>query len=137
MDGLVDYYSEIADASGLGVLVYSRDWAHYTPAQAERLAEIPNVVAWKDGSADIRRYQMIRERLGDKLHWVGGAGDDMVPGYYGIGVPYIGISAVAPKLSIKLHELGAQAIDELNQLITEHVVPLYALRTSARATRFR
>ena len=53
MDGLVDYYSDIADASGLGVLVYSRDWAHYTPTQAERLAAIPNVVAWKDGSADI------------------------------------------------------------------------------------
>ena len=85
MDGLVDYYSGIAEASGLGVLIYSRDWAHYTPAQAERLAEIPNVVAWKDGSADIRRYQMIRERLGDRLHWIGGAGDDMVPGYYAIG----------------------------------------------------
>ncbi len=72
MDGLVDYYASIAEASGLGVLVYSRDWAHFTPAQAEQLAEIPNIVAWKDGSADIRRYQMIRERLGDKLHWVVG-----------------------------------------------------------------
>ena len=37
------------------------------------------------------------------------------------------------KLSIKLHELGvAQATDELNQLITEHVVPLYALRTKRK-----
>ena len=135
MDGLVDYYSDISAASGLGMLVYSRDWAHYTPVQAERLAEIPNVVAWKDGSADIRRYQMIRERLGDKLHWVGGAGDDMVPGYYGIGVRAYtsSISAVAPKLSIRLHELGvAQEMDELNKLITEHVVPLYALRTKRK-----
>ena len=135
MDGLVDYYASIADASGLGVLVYSRDWAHYTPTQAERLAEIPNVVAWKDGSADIRRYQMIRERLGDKLHWVGGAGDDMVQGYYGIGVRAYtsSISAVAPKLSIQLHKLGAaQANDELNGLITTHVVPLYALRTKRK-----
>ena len=135
MDGLIEYYASIADASGLGVLVYSRDWAHFTPHQAELLAQIPNVVAWKDGSADIRRYQMIREHLGDKLHWVGGAGDDMVPGYYGIGVRAYtsSISAVAPKLSIKLHELGlAQATDELNQLIAEHVVPLYALRTKRK-----
>ena len=59
----------------------------------------------------------------------------MVPGYYGIGVRAYtsSISAVAPKLSIKLHELGvAQATDELNQLITEHVVPLYALRTKRK-----
>ncbi|HJN90146.1 MAG: dihydrodipicolinate synthase family protein [Pirellulaceae bacterium] len=131
MDGLVDYYSGIAEASGLAVLIYSRDWAQYTPEQAERLAEIPNVVAWKDGSADIRRYQMIRQRLGDRLHWIGGAGDDMVPGYYGIGIRAYtsSISAVAPKLSVKLHELGAAGDSAaLNQVVNKHVVPLYALR---------
>jgi 5-dehydro-4-deoxyglucarate dehydratase len=135
MDGLVDYYASIAEASGLGVLIYSRDWANYTPAQAQRLAEIPNVVAWKDGTADIRRYQMIRERLGDKLHWIGGAGDDMVPGYYAIGIRCYtsSISAVAPKLSIKLHELGAAGDSTgLNQLVNDHVVPLYALRTKRK-----
>jgi 5-dehydro-4-deoxyglucarate dehydratase len=135
MDGLVNYYSSIAEASGLGVLIYSRDWANYTPAQAERLAEIPNVVAWKDGTADIRRYQMIRERLGDRLHWIGGAGDDMVPGYYTIGIRAYtsSISAVAPKLSLKLHELGAAGESAaLNQLVNDHVVPLYALRTKRK-----
>ena len=135
MDGLVDYYASIAEASGLGVLIYSRDWANYTPAQAERLAEIPNVVAWKDGTADIRRYQMIRERLGDRLHWIGGAGDDMVPGYYAICIRCYtsSISAVAPKLSIKLHELGAAGDSAtLNQLVNDHVVPLYALRTKRK-----
>ena len=78
---------------------------------------------------------MIKNAERDKLHWVGGAGDDMIPGYYGIGVRAYtsSISAVAPKLSIKLHELGvAQATDELNQVITEHVVPLYALRTKRK-----
>lgn len=135
MDGLVDYYASIAEASGLGVLIYSRDWANYTPAQAERLVGIPNVLAWKDGTADIRRYQMIRERLGDKLHWIGGAGDDMVPGYYAIGIRCYtsSISAVAPKLSIKLHELGAAGDSAaLNQLVNDHVVPLYALRTKRK-----
>jgi len=135
MDGLVDYYSSIAESSGLGVLIYSRDWANFTPAQAGRLAEIPGVVAWKDGTADIRRYQMIRERLGAKLHWIGGAGDDMVPGYYGIGIRAYtsSISAVAPKLSVKLHELGAAGdAAALNQLVNDHVVPLYALRTKRK-----
>ena len=135
MDGLVDYYASIAEASGLGVLIYSRDWANYTPAQAERLAGIPNVVAWKDGTADIRRYQMIRERLGDRLHWIGGAGDDMVPGYYAICIRCYtsSISAVAPKLSIKLHELGGAGDSAtLNQLVKDHVVPLYALRTKRK-----
>ena len=135
LDGLVDYYSSIAEASGLGMLIYSRDWANFNPAQAERLAEIHNVVAWKDGTADIRRYQMIRERLGERLHWIGGAGDDMVPGYYGIGIRAYtsSISAVAPKLSVRLHELGAAGdASALNQLVNDHVVPLYMLRTKRK-----
>jgi 5-dehydro-4-deoxyglucarate dehydratase len=127
--GTVEVMESIAEASGLGVLIYSRDWANYTPAQAESLAEIPNVVAWKDGTADIRRYQMIRERLGDRLHWIGGAG------YYTIGIRAYtsSISAVAPKLSVTLHELGAAGESaSLNQLVNDHVVPLYALRTKRK-----
>ena len=80
---------------------------------------------------------MIRERLCDKLHWVGGAGATWCPAITASVCAYTSsISAVAPKLSIKLHELGvAQASNELNQLITEHVVPLYALRTKRKDTR--
>ena len=43
------------------------------------------------------------------------------------------ISAVAPKLSIRLHELGAAGdVAALNQLVNDHVVPLYALRTKRK-----
>ena len=47
---------------------------------------IPTLIAWKDGQGDIRRYQQIRQRVGDRLHWIGGAGDDMVPAYYAMGI---------------------------------------------------
>lgn len=131
MDGLLEYYASIGQASGLGVVVYSRDWAHFTPGEAERLAEVPGVVAWKEGQADIRRYQMIRQQVGDRLHWIGGAGDDMVPGYYSIGIRAYtsSISAIAPKLAVRLHEAGvARDTATLNSLVNEHVVPLYSIR---------
>jgi len=132
-DGIVAYYKSIAAATPLGMMIYSRDWFAPTPALVELLAkEIPTLVVWKDGQADIRRYQMIRQRVGDRLHWVGGAGDDMVPGYYSIGVRCFtsSISNVAPKLALKLHELASQSPTsaELTQLMSEIVVPLYALR---------
>jgi 5-dehydro-4-deoxyglucarate dehydratase len=130
-DGLIDYYRSIADATPLGMLIYSRDWFNPTPSLAERLAQIPNLIGWKDGQADLRRYQMIRQRLGDRLHWIGGAGDDMVPGYYSIGIRTYtsSIANVAPRLSLKLHELAsAGKSDELTKLMTELVIPLYALR---------
>jgi len=130
-DGIIAYYRGIADATPLGMLIYTRDWFNPTPALAEKLAEIPNLIGWKDGQADLRRYQMIRQRLGDRLHWIGGAGDDMVPGYYSIGIRTYtsSIANVAPRLSLKLHELAsAGKSDELTKLMNELVNPLYALR---------
>ena len=126
------YYKSIADASPLGLLIYSRDWFNPPPALVEKLAKtIPNLIAWKDGQADIRRYQMIRQRVGDRLHWIGGAGDDAVPAYYSMGIRTYtsSIANVAPKLSIRLHELASAGhSDELTRLMNELVVPLYELR---------
>jgi 5-dehydro-4-deoxyglucarate dehydratase len=130
-EGVVAYYRGIAEATPLGMLIYSRDWFNPGPPLVERLAQIPNLVGWKDGQADIRRYQMIRERVGERLHWIGGAGDDMVPGYYAIGIRTYtsSIANVAPRLSLRLHELAsAGPSEELTRLMNELVIPLYALR---------
>ena len=131
-EGLIAYYRGIAAATPLGTIIYSRDWVNPSPAVVEKLAQqIPNLIAWKDGQADLRRYQMIRDRLGDRLHWIGGAGDDMIPGYYSIGIRTYtsSIANVAPKLSLRLHELASAGYsDELNRLMNDLIVPLYALR---------
>jgi hypothetical protein len=39
----------------------------------ERLTAIPTLVALKDGHGDIRRLQAIINRVGERLHWIGGA----------------------------------------------------------------
>jgi 5-dehydro-4-deoxyglucarate dehydratase len=130
-DGLFEYYQAIGRATPLGLIIYSRDWANFSPANVEKLARIPNLIAWKDGQGDVRRYQMIMARVGDRLHWIGGAGDDCVPGYYSIGVRTYtsSIANVAPKLSLRLHELASAGHSaELDKLMRELVVPMYALR---------
>jgi 5-dehydro-4-deoxyglucarate dehydratase len=130
---MFEYYRAIGAATKLGLLIYSRDWANFSPAMVERLTAIPGLVAWNDGQGDIRRLQAIMNRVGDRLHWIGGAGDDMVAAYSSAGVTTFtsSIATVAPQLSLKLHELastGAGAI--LTELLNECVVPLYALRAS-------
>jgi 5-dehydro-4-deoxyglucarate dehydratase len=130
-DGTVAYYRGIAEATPLGMLIYTRDWFAPGPALAEKLAAIPTLIGWKDGQADLRRFQMIRARLGDRFHWIGGAGDDMVPGYYSIGIRTYtsSIANVAPRLSLRLHELASAGNSEdLQQLMKELVIPLYDLR---------
>jgi len=132
-DGIVAYYKGIADANPkLGTLIYSRDWFSPSAGLVERIASnIPNLIAWKDGQGDIRKFQIIRKRIGDRLHWIGGAGDDLVPAYYSMGIRTYtsSISNVAPRLSLKVHELASAGhATELTTLMNELVIPLYALR---------
>jgi 5-dehydro-4-deoxyglucarate dehydratase len=130
-EGMLDYYRAIGQGTPLGMLIYSRDWASFSPAMVERLSAIPTLIGWKDGQGDIRRLQTIINRVGNRLHWIGGAGDDAVPGYYAIGIRTFtsSIATVAPRLSLKLHELAASGRgDELMRLMHECVIPLYAVR---------
>jgi len=131
--GLFEYYKAIGGATKLGLLVYSRDWVNPGPAFVQKLADaVPNLIAWKDGQADTRRYQAIMNHVGDRLHWIGGAGDDAVPAYYSIGIRTFtsSIATIAPGLSIKLHLLAAAGdTAELLDLMRAYVVPLYALRS--------
>jgi 5-dehydro-4-deoxyglucarate dehydratase len=131
-EGLAAYYAAIGKATPLPLLVYSRDWVNPSPAWVEKLAaSVPTLSAWKDGQGDIRRYQQIINRVGDRLHWIGGVGDDCVPGYYSIGIRAYtsSIATVAPKLSLKLHEAAAAGDrSELDCLMRQCVIPLYSLR---------
>ena len=131
-EGLADYYAAIAGATTLPLIVYSRDWVNPTPAWVESLAaRVPALAAWKDGQGDVRRYQQIIQRVGARLHWIGGAGDDCVPGYYAIGLRAYtsSIATVAPRLSLELHEAAAAGdAERLQRLMNDYVIPLYALR---------
>jgi 5-dehydro-4-deoxyglucarate dehydratase len=131
-EGLLSYYREIGSATSLGLLIYSRDWANFGPAMVERLTSMPNLVGWKDGQGDIRRLQSIMNHVGDRLEWIGGAGDDMVAAYYSIGIRAYtsSIASVAPGLSLQLHQLAADGSNrELTQLLQRCVIPLYAIRS--------
>lgn len=130
-EGVAAYYRAIAAATPLGLLIYSRDWFHPGAALVERLAEIPTLVAWKDGQGDTRRLQIIRQRVGDRLHWIGGAGDDLVPAYYAIGIRAFtsSVANVSPAISLQLHAAGSAGdAATLDRLMRDYVVPLYALR---------
>jgi 5-dehydro-4-deoxyglucarate dehydratase len=69
--------------------------------------------------------------VGDRLHWVGGAGDDLVGTYYRLGIRCYtsSISNVSPKLALQLHEVAAKGDEAtLTELMKKYVVPLYAFR---------
>jgi 5-dehydro-4-deoxyglucarate dehydratase len=133
--GLVAYYRAIAAATSLGALIYSRDWFHPGPALVERLSAIDTLVGWKDGQGDVRRLLILMHAIGDRLQWIGGAGDDMVPAYYAAGIRAYtsSVSNVAPQLAIALHDLAARGdAAALRPIMQDLIVPLYALRARRR-----
>ncbi len=135
-EGVIAYYREIGAASGLPLMVYSRDWAVFTPGMVARLADhVPALTFWKDGQGDARKYQRIMHTVGDRLAWLGGLGDDCVPAYFAVGVQAYtsSISNIAPRLSLELAEAGmARDFARLDSLMAKYVHPLYALRERAK-----
>jgi len=135
-EGLYDYYAAVGAASELPVIIYSRDWAVFTPEMVARLADrVPSLAAWKDGQGDARKYHRIMTQVGERLAWLGGIGDDCAPAYFAIGVQAYtsSISNIAPELSLALGQAGlSRDFPLLNALEEKYVHPLYALRDRNR-----
>jgi len=135
-EGLFQYYETIGNATPLPLMIYSRDWAVFTPQQVARLCDrVPTLAAWKDGQGNGRAYQRIMNYNGDRLAWLGGLGDDCVPTYFAAGVQAFtsSISNIAPKLSIELADAGVKRdFARLDPLMARYVNPLYALRERAK-----
>ena len=133
-EGVVEYYRAIGAATGLGLLIYSRDWFHPGAVLVQRLCDIRTLVAWKEGQGDLRRLQILMSRIGKRLCWVGGAGDDMVPAYYAAGVRAYtsSVSNVSARVARQLHDLAAAGDPGIGRLMSDLIVPLYALRGRRR-----
>jgi 5-dehydro-4-deoxyglucarate dehydratase len=120
----------------LPLMVYSRDWAVFTPQMVARLADrVPTLAGWKDGQGNGRVYQRIMNYNGDRLAWFGGLGDDCVPTYFAAGVQGFtsSISNIAPTLSLDLAAAGMKRdFAALDVLMERYVHPLYAIRERAR-----
>ena len=130
--GLFDFYAEIGNATPLPMMVYSREWAVFSPEQVARLCDrVPTLKAWKDGQGNGRVYQRIMQYNGDRLAWYGGLGDDCVPTYFAAGVQAYtsSISNISPRVSLALAEAGlARDFAKLDGLMHKYVHPLYAFR---------
>jgi 5-dehydro-4-deoxyglucarate dehydratase len=134
-DGLLAYYGGIARSVRIGVLPYARDWAIFSPDLLARLVEEPNVVAYKDGSADLRLWARLRARVGDRLVWVGGVGDDMVHTYFAAGAEGF-TSSVAnfmPEVALDLYAAASGGdFARARAIFEEKIAAFYSLRAKKR-----
>ncbi len=110
--GLIKYYTDIANAVDLPIIMYSvagRTGLNIAPKTVEILAEIDNIVAIKEASGNISQVADIAARCGDKLDIYSGNDDQIVPllSLGGKGVISV-LSNIAPKYT---HDMVASYLN--------------------------
>jgi 5-dehydro-4-deoxyglucarate dehydratase len=58
-DGLREHYTALAGSTGLDIILYQRDQIAFTPEVVAELAQVPNIVGFKDGRGDLELMQRI------------------------------------------------------------------------------
>lgn len=86
-EGLYRHYRQVAASTRLGVILYQRDNAIFTPQTVARLAGIPNVVGFKDGHGDMERLTRIHLSVADRLLLLNGmpTAELSAQAFYGLG----------------------------------------------------
>ena len=136
-EGLYQHYRQVAAATRLGVILYQRDNAVFTPATVARLAEIPNIVGFKDGHGDMERLIRIRLAVGERLLLLNGmpTAELSAQAFYGAGCRTYS-SAVfnfVPEISRAFFDAAEAGNDaECSRLLKGFYVPFGELRDRAK-----
>jgi 5-dehydro-4-deoxyglucarate dehydratase len=138
--GLVDYTRAVAEVTDLPVIVYSRNNARYTEASAVAVAQLDNVVGFKDGTGDLDQVARIVRAVTDALAPTGKAfqffnglptAEVSQQAYRAIGVTLYSSAtfAFAPELALAFYQALENGDEQLTAaLLREFFHPLVRLR---------
>jgi len=133
-DGLFEHVQAICKSVKIGVIVYNRGAARYSPETIARLADAcPNLIGYKDGVGDIGHFVSVRRTLGDRVAYLGGlpTAEVFAGAYKAMGCPVYS-SAVfnfIPRTAIEFYNAHAAGDSRTtNRLIDEFFLPYIALR---------
>ena len=132
--GLVEHASRVCEATGLGVIVYSRANAVLRDEAVDQLAERnPTLIGFKDGIGNIEQMTRTYARVGDRLIYIGGLPTAET---YALPLLQLGVSTYssalfnfAPKWAIEFYDaVRAQDRDEVYRRLNEFVIPYLDIR---------
>ena len=132
--GLVEHVSRVCEATGLGVVVYSRANAVLVDRSVADLADRnPTLVGFKDGVGNIEQMTRTYARVGDRLMYIGG-----LPTAETFALPLLqlGVSTYssalfnfAPQFAIDFYDaVRRQDADEVYRRLNDFVLPYLDIR---------
>jgi len=114
----------------IGVILYPRGKEEHWPDTIRRLAEIPNVVGFKDASGEIETGRSLGSLVPDDFLWIAEGENHAVKSLPAGARAYTSAVAVfAPKACRQFWKAGvAQELDQMNAVLQDRIEPVVALR---------
>lgn len=129
--GIVEHFRTMAKSIQIGLMIHSMPGFPFTPEQVKKLAETPNIIAYKDESGDLRTFDEIVHQLGDRLIYVNGKAEMMMAFYFLAGATS-NASAIGnfdPSLALASYQAAlAGDYRRVNELLLPRARPWYRLR---------
>jgi 1-pyrroline-4-hydroxy-2-carboxylate deaminase len=128
------HFEAVIAETSLPCMLYNNPIAYGTDVLPEQLAELaqalPNLVAVKESSADVRRVTAVRAVLGERLTVLVGVDDLIVEGIAAGAVGWIaGLADALPLESVRLFDLATQGKHAEARAIYDWFLPLLRLDT--------
>jgi len=128
------HFEAVISETALPCMLYNNPIAYGTDVLPDQLAELaqalPNLVAVKESSADVRRVTAVRAACGDRLEILVGVDDLIVEGVAAGAVGWIaGLADALPAESVRLFELARDGRLQEARALYEWFLPLLRLDT--------
>ncbi|MBV6416656.1 MAG: 4-hydroxy-tetrahydrodipicolinate synthase [Steroidobacteraceae bacterium] len=134
------HYRDVARATQLPIICYNNPLAYnvdITPAMFAGLAEVPNFVAIKESSGDVRRITDLRNTVGDRYVLFAGV-DDLVLESAALGIDgwIAGIGLAIPAENQRLWDLAAAGEIGAARALYRWFTPLAHLDTHVKFVQY-
>jgi 5-dehydro-4-deoxyglucarate dehydratase len=131
--GFYEHYAAVARSVQIGIVLYQRPPVLVTPTTVSRLAEIPNVIGFKDGTGDLDHLQAISRLVGDRLSLINGTptAEASADAFAAIGITTYSsaIYNFIPRFARRFFEtFAAGAGRERRAMLDEVIRPIAAVR---------
>ncbi len=130
LEGLRQYFTEIARSVGIGVLIYPRTQQDDWSSLLEELADMPNVLGFKDGSRGIALGRSLEPRTRKRLVWTARGEEHALRALPAGATAYAtSFASLAPKACHEFWRLGAKGDAKgMESLFRKRIAPLTTIR---------
>lgn len=136
-EGLYRHVREVAEAVEIGIILYHRDNGLYSVNTVARLADVPNVIGFKDGHGNLEQFARITLEVGARLAYMNGmpTAEMTFPSFYALGCRGYSsaLSNFAPHVTLKFHEAVVSGDVATQREILTHVIePICRVRDQGK-----